>query len=194
MIAGTFDEGIREQHARLARRLGEGMPRAGWKVCVNDSRTQRKLGIESSFVGFLEGSRRLASGECWPAGEGSILGVEPEFAVRFGAAIAAPADVNTIRRAIRGVAPAIEIVDWRDASLDLHAMASSSSFHAGFVVGELRSLECVPAIADDCPRFVRGDERLGAPDSSLVPADLSGLVANVADFLARYGQRIEAGD
>jgi len=140
------------------------MARAGWKICVNDRRMQKKLELDSSFVGFLDGSRALRSGETWPVQAGSILGVEPEFAVRFDAAVPATADAQAIRRAVGGVAPALEVVDWREAKLDLHTMAASSSFHAGFVVGELRPFEAVPAIADGCPLFRRGDELLAVPD------------------------------
>jgi len=170
------------------------MARAGWKICVNDRRMQKKLELDSSFVGFLDGSRALRSGETWPVQAGSILGVEPEFAVRFDAAVPATADAQAIRRAVGGVAPALEVVDWREAKLDLHTMAASSSFHAGFVVGELRPFEAVPAIADGCPLFRRGDELLAVPDPTLVPADLTRLIAGVAAFLARHGQGIEAED
>ena len=84
---------------------------------------------------------------------------------------------TTIRSAVLGVAPAIEVVDYSSAAFDLRAMAAGSSFHAGFVVGELRCLDDVPALAAECPRFRRGDEVLGVPDPSLVPADLTTLIS-----------------
>jgi 2-keto-4-pentenoate hydratase len=189
-----LDEAIREQLARLDARLAAGMPRAGWKICVNDARMQKRLGLETSFVGFLEGSRHLASGAAWCADEGSVLGVEPEFAIRFGVSLSGEDGYDAARRAIAGVAPAIEVLDWREAKLDLASLAATSSFHAGFVTGELRSLGDVPAIADGCPAFRRGDDVLGVPDASLVPADLVTLVQGVARFLSRYGRTIEAGD
>lgn len=189
-----FDDAVRGQHARLASRLAEGMPRAGWKICVNDARMQRKLGLDTSFVGFLEGARRLSSGGRWSVDEGSILGVEPEIALRFGRDVAAGDRTEAIRAAIEGAAPAIEVVDWRDARFDLATLAASSSFHAGFVVGDLRPFDQVPPIGQGCPRFARGEELLGLPDPDLVPADLLGLVARVAAFLGRFGQGIRAGD
>jgi 2-keto-4-pentenoate hydratase len=189
-----FDDAIREQLRELDARLSGGMPRAGWKICVNDPGMQKRLGLSSSFVGFLDGARHLQSGAVWPVDEGAVLGVEPEFAIRFRAAVSAGDDAGGIRRAIEGVAPAIEVVDWRHAKFDLATLASSSSFHAGFVTGELRSLEDVPRITDICPMFVRGDDVIGVPDAALVPADLTVLVADVAKFLAAYGQRVEAGD
>ncbi len=189
-----FDDAIREQLARLDARLAAGMPRAGWKICVNDRRMQKRLGLDASFVGFLEGSRHLESGATWKADEGAVPGVEPEFAIRFGSALAPGDGYDAARRAIAGVAPAIEVVDWRDAKLDLRSLAASSSFHAGFVTGELRPLEDVSAIAEGCPAFRRGEDVLGVPDASLVPADLVTLVLDVVRFLARYERTIESGD
>lgn len=189
-----FDDAIREQLARLDARLAAGMPRAGWKVCVNDARMQKRLGLEASFVGFLEGARHLESAATWVAGAGAVLGVEPELAIRFRGPLTGDDDRDAAQRAIAGVAPAIEVVDWRSATFDLAALAASSSFHAGFVTGELRRLSDVPAIGDACPLFRRGDAVLGVPDASLVPADLATLALDVARFLARFGQTIEAGD
>lgn len=193
-VSGDFDHAIGVQLAAMHARVAAGMPRAGWKVCVNDPRMQNKLGLEKSFVGFLDGSRALASGEMWRVDDGAILGVEPEFAIRFAHGIAAGADAGEVRHAIRGVAPAIEVVDWSRANLDLASLAESASFHAGFVTGDLRALDDVPEIGGGCPLLTCDGEVAGTPDAALVPRDLTTLVADVATFLARYGEQIEAGD
>jgi 2-keto-4-pentenoate hydratase len=189
-----LDDGVREQLRTLHGRLASGMPRAGWKICINDARMQAKLGLERSFVGFLNGSRALADGGTWSVEEGSMLGVEPEFAIRFSKPVPASAGPDEVRSAIAGVAPAIEVVDWKGAKFDLGSIAAASSFHAGFVVGELRPLSDVPAIDDICPLFRRGDEIVGAPDPALVPSDLTVLVREVAEFLGRFDESIEVGD
>ncbi|HEY2773318.1 MAG TPA: hypothetical protein VGK20_04610 [Candidatus Binatia bacterium] len=193
-MSDALERGIARQHAELARRLTAGMPRAGWKICINDLRMQKRLGLTSSFPGFLNGALQLDDGGEWVVGETSVPAVEPEIALRFGRAIAPGADHRAIRAAIAGAAPALELVDWKDAKLDLESLAASSSFHAGFVVGSLAPLETVPAIGDGCPRFVKGDEIAGIPDPSLVPSDLVGLVASVVAFLAPRGHAIAAGD
>ena len=190
----TLEHGISGQQAELRRRLEAGMPRAGWKICVNDRRMQRKLGIDAPLVGFLDGSRVLRSGEAWRVADGSVPGVEPEFALRFAAAVRPDDEAVAVRRAIAGAAPALEVVDWKDAKLDLASIASSSSFHAGVVLGELRDLEAVPSLAEGWPVLRRGEEVLAVPDPSLVPEDLAALVAHVARSLAPRGERIEAGD
>ena len=76
----------------------------------------------------------------------------------------------------------------------LRALAEGSSFHAGFVVGELRGLEEVPSIGGAVPRFTCGEEAIGRPDPALMPCGPVEIARQVAVFLARYGQGIEAGD
>lgn len=190
----TFRDGIGAQQAELRRRLDAGMPRAGWKICINDLRMQHRLGIDASFAGFLDGSRALRSGDTWKVEEGSLPGVEPEFALRFRAAVAPGDEAAAVRLAIAGAAPALEVVDWKDAKLDLASIAASSSFHAGFVVGELRGLDRLPSLAEGWPVLRRGEDVLAAPDPSLVPEDLPALVARIANELAARGEGIEAGD
>lgn len=190
----ALGEGLKRQKAEMERRLAGGMPRAGWKVCVNDARMQKKLGLAGSFAGFLDGARALRSGDTWTVDEGSVPGIEPEIAIRFRSAVDAGATLAEIREAIEGIAPAIEIVDWKGARLDLETLAATSSFHAGFVVGQLRSLQDAPVIGPGCPLLRRGDDVIGVPDASLVSADLAVLVAQVARCLAEMGERIEPGD
>lgn len=192
--ARALGDGLRAQLERLSERLAGGMPRAGWKVCVNEPRMQKRLGLGGSFAAFLDGSRALESDATWRLESGARIGVEPEVALRFRARVTAGASDDELRAAIAGAAPAIEIVDWRDARLDLASIAAGASFHAGFVTGALRPLEAVPAIGDGCPHLVRGDDVLGVPDASLMPADPLVLVRHVAAFLEACGQTIEAGD
>ncbi len=194
VIAAVLAAGVREQIHAWRNRQAAGKPRGGWKVCVNDPGMQKKLGLERSFVGCLDGSRELASGDRWIVGEGSMLAVEPEFAIRFSADVPPQPGPEDIRAAIEGVAAAIEVVDWKNAKPDLMSIAASSSCHAGYVVGELRPFADVPAIGGGCPLFLRGEEVLGVPDPALVPADLLELVAGVVEFLTRHGESIQAGD
>jgi len=194
MTPPALDEGIREQLREFHSRLADGMPRAGWKICINDRRVQNKLGLGASFVGFLDGGRAFESGQTWQVEPGAVLGVEPEFAIRFHRGVCAGTGGDGIRAAIAGVAPAIEVVDWKGAKFDLATLAASASFHAGFVVGPLRALADVRPVGDGCPLFRRGGEVIGVPDPELVPADLTLVVAHVAVFLDARGEAIEAGD
>lgn len=189
-----FDELVRRQHAALAQALAAGMPRAGWKVCVNERRVQQRLGLDGVFFGFLRGHRRFGSGEACAVEEGAMLGVEPELAIRFGASVSREDSREAMRAAIAGVAPALEIVDYRGAKLDLETLVVTSSFQHGFVVGEPRPPAMVPRIGEGCPLLRLGGEGIGSGDPALVPADLTDLVAAAASFLEPFGQGLEAGD
>ena len=81
-----------------------------------------------------------------------------------------------------GAAPALEVVDWKDARLDLASIAASSSFHAGFVVGELRGFDRLPSLAEGWPVLRRGEDVLAAPDPSLVPVQLAAREPVLAQF------------
>jgi 2-keto-4-pentenoate hydratase len=120
--------------------------------------------------------------------------VEPEIALQVREAVAAGAALSEARAAIGCLAPALEIVDYARGSPSLEGVVESSSFHYGVVLGEPRHTSLAPAIGADCPRLRKGGARAGAPDASLVPADLAEIVRLVADFLARQGERREAGD
>ena len=177
MNGEDWNKGVLAQQAQFRRRLAAGMPRAGWKVCVNDLRLQGKLGIDGVFAGF---PRRLprapAAGRRGRWRKVSLPGVEPEFALCFrGRGGARTTTPTAIRRAIAGAAPALEIVDWKDAKLDLASIADVVELprrlrRRGNCAASVR----LPRLADGWPVLSRGTEVLAAPDPSLVPEDLSG--------------------
>lgn len=188
----AFETALVRQHERLRAALAAGMPRLGWKICVNERRARERLGLSAPFVGFLDGGRRLASGEVSPLpGTGAV---EPEIAIQVREAVAAGGSLAEARAAIGCLAPALEIVDYARGSPSLEGVVESSSFHYGVVLGEPRPTSRAPAIGADCPRLRKGGAPAGAPDASLVPADLAEIVRLVADFLARRGERLESGD
>ena len=48
-----LDAAMRRQLASFHEALATGMPRRGWKICVNDPRAQKSLGISAPFVGAV---------------------------------------------------------------------------------------------------------------------------------------------
>jgi 2-keto-4-pentenoate hydratase len=191
-VTAAFDAALRRQHERLRAALAAGMPRLGWKVCVNERRAQERLGLAGPFAGFLDGFRLIASGGlCALPAAGAV---EPEIAIRIGTALAAGASLEDARRVIAGLAPALEIVDYTRGGHSLEGVVESSSFHCGVVLGEPKRTARAPAIAADCPRLLKNGGHASTPDPTLVPADLGEIVLLVAGSLARRGERLEAGD
>jgi hypothetical protein len=60
-----LDAPMRRQLARFHAAIAAGMPRVGWKICINDPRTQSRLGIDAPFVGPLNGTRVFTSGDAF---------------------------------------------------------------------------------------------------------------------------------
>jgi 2-keto-4-pentenoate hydratase len=191
-VSAIFDAALRRQHERLRAALAAGMPRLGWKVCVNERGAQQRLGLAGPFAGFLDGGRRIVSGgACLPPALGAV---EPEIAIQTGAAVAAGTALEDARRAIAALAPALEVVDYTRGGRTLEGVVESSSFHFGVVLGEPKPGARAPALGADCPRLLKNGAPAGEPDPSLVPADLAEIVVLVASSLARQGERLEAGD
>jgi 2-keto-4-pentenoate hydratase len=191
-VTAGFDAALARQHERMRAALAAGMPRLGWKICVNERRARERLGLAAPFVGFLDGTRQLASGGVSPLP--GVGAVEPEIAIRVRSAVAAGASLGEARSAIGCLAPALEIVDYTLGSHSLAGVVESSSFHCGVVLGAPQPGARAPAIGAGCPHVCKGGARAGTPDPSLVPADLVEIVRLVAEQLARRGERLEAGD
>jgi 2-keto-4-pentenoate hydratase len=179
-----FENAVRRQHERLAQALAAGMPRLGWKICVNEPTNLRRLGLARPFVGYLDGARRFASGDTCQLGPGGVFAVEPEIAIQVGAGTAS----------IAALAPALEIVDYTRGGFTLAGVVESSSFHHGVVLGTPRPPGSAPALGPACPRLLHDGVPAGTPDPALVPADLSEIVRLVAAFLDEHGQELRAGD
>jgi 2-keto-4-pentenoate hydratase len=179
-----FEDAVRRQHERLGRALAAGMPRLGWKICVNEPTNLRRLGLARPFVGYLDGARRFDSGGTCPLGPGGVFAVEPEIAIQVGSGAAS----------VAALAPALEIVDYTRGAFTLAGVVESSSFHHGVVLGASRPPGSAPALGPGCPRLLHDGVPAGTPDPALVPADLSEIVRLVAAFLDEHGQGLCAGD
>lgn len=185
--------GVRKQHARLRAALSAGMPRLGWKICVNERRSQERLGLVEPFVGFLNGASCLSSGNECALGTG-VFAVEPEIAIRLGNSVGADATLLTARSAIEALAPALEIVNYKLAAPNLESIVESSSFHFGLVLGARRDGSGAPPIGPGCPVLLCNGQPSGTPDPALVPAQLAEVVVLVARFLGTHGEELRAGD
>ena len=192
-MTAELESAMRRQLRRRHAARAAGMPRAGWKICINDPRVQARLGLDAPFVGWLNGARLIGSGGAYPVPSGARFACEPEIAIRIGR----PGDLASLagaRAAIAALAPAFEVVDYRRASPELAVIVETSSFHDGAVLGEPRSSGSVPTLGPDCPRLLRNGESAGTADPTLVPADLATIVRHVAAFLGHLGEELREGD
>ncbi|HEY2385548.1 MAG TPA: hypothetical protein VGK30_01185 [Candidatus Binatia bacterium] len=187
-MTGELDSALRRQLRRRHAARAAGMPRAGWKICVNDPRAQARLGLGEPFVGWLNGARVVAAGGTYAVPHGARLMCEPEIAIRIGRADGATPP------AIAALAPAFEVVDYGRLSPELGVVVETSSFHDGMVLGAERPPSAMPVLSAECPVLLRNGTPGGVPDPALVPADLVAIVRLVAAALAPYGEELREGD
>jgi len=192
-MTAELDSAMRRQLRRRHAARAAGMPRAGWKICVNDPRAQARLGLDGPFVGWLNGARIVDAGGTYAVPPGARLMCEPEIAIRIGRADVA-ATPGGARMAIAALAPALEVVDYGRLSPELGVIVETSSFHDGAVIGGERPPSSAPVLSPECPVLLRNGTAAGVPDPGLVPADLSSIVRHVATSLASYGEELREGD
>jgi 2-keto-4-pentenoate hydratase len=173
--------------------LAAGAPRLGWKIAFNDPAAQQRAGLPGPQIAWIDGRHVAADGGAWVLAPGSRVHVEAEVAIRMAHDVPADAGIDAARAAIAGVAPAIELVDYAKPSSPLAALIENAFFHAGTVFGA----EVAGIVADADTALLGVDtngSRVAAALPGRVPADLGEIVVLAADTLARFGERLLAGD
>jgi 2-keto-4-pentenoate hydratase len=187
--------GMSMQLDAMRARMASGMPRRGWKIGINVPEVQRALGLQHALVGWLDGDRILRSGSRIVCDAGTQLHAEPELCLRLRASVEANTDLDSARKAVAAVAPAIEIVDYAKAKGSLTDIVGHSMFHAACVVGDWQS---VPERGDiDIAarvQFRAGIRQSAAARVDLVPSQVGEIVLLCASVLAEANERLLAGD
>ncbi|HVJ54146.1 MAG TPA: fumarylacetoacetate hydrolase family protein [Aliidongia sp.] len=195
----NLDDAYDAQEALTALRMGTAGDRSvGYKIGLTSLRMQEMCGIPHPIAGtVLAGGVRESGARLDPAQYGR-LGIEFEIAVRLGHDLplqARPYEMAEISAAVDAVAPAIEIIDDRNAdyaSLDPLSLVADNSWNAGIVLGPFsRNWPDLPSLAGtvlgDGKAFDQGTgaDVLGHPFAPL---------AWLANHLATRGAGLTAGD
>lgn len=186
------------QAALVREALARGSRRGGYKIGLTSERMQRMCHTDAPIAGVIFAERIVSSGAALSAARYDRLALEFEIALVLGADVPAratpyaPADVAP---AVAAIAPAIEIVDDRNAdyaTFDVRAVIADNSWNAGAVCGprtaafpDLATLE--GTVYRDGAVLDRGSGRdvLGHPLNAL---------AWLANHLVAEGERLRAGD
>jgi 2-keto-4-pentenoate hydratase len=187
------DPRVRRGVARLldarASELASGARHRGWKVALNDPAAIARAGVSAPLVGHLTDRSLLLPGAV-VSDRLAAPKVEAEIAVTMGSVLPPGADADTVRAAIRGVRPALEVIDF-DPTLfgDVELLVAGNIFHRFVVLG--------PA-ADESPLDILDEVRVnlaGAAAGTHVPVPgIVPIVAHVAGFLGGCGLELGAGD
>jgi 2-oxo-hept-3-ene-1,7-dioate hydratase len=179
--AAAIDRAMTLQLRGFRDALLAGMPRLGWKVGFNDPRMLERLGLPAPVVGWLDGTRALASGDTYVIRPGSRIAIEAEVAVRAGGG-----------GAVAAVAPAFELVNFSLPASSLEGMLEHDLFHDAVVLG--REALPVPIADDTWPIVRRNGEEVARRDAAVLVLQPARALRDVAAALARYGEHVETGD
>lgn len=183
---------------RLVRRawLDDGARLAGRKVGLTSQAMQEMLGVDQPDFGFLLESMLVSSGHSIPCANLIAPRVEAEIAFFLADAVAGPGvERDQVLDATEAVAPALEVIDsrvadWRITIVDTIADNASSGMA---VLGERHPLDGLDLAAEEMTLDVDGEQVSGSGRAVLGshPAD---AIAWLANTLADFGERIEAGE
>lgn len=113
----------------------------GYKIGLTSAQMREMVGIAEPICGQVLSDGVYVSGSRLPRGVGVRLGIEFEIAVLIGQDISAATSVVDVLRAVESVAPALEIIDDRNAdygSLHAGSLIADNSWNLGVVLGRFR--------------------------------------------------------
>jgi len=177
----VIDRGLKAQLRAFRDAVGQGKPRLGWKIGINDPKMLERLELASPVVGWLAGARALRSGGTYTLRPGTRVAPEAEVAIRMGGG-----------GAVAAIAPAFELVNYSVPADSFESVLAHDIFHDAVVLG--RETLPVPIVDDTWPHVTCNGEEVARRDTSfsvLQPAD---MIRHVAATLARYGETLETGD
>jgi 2-keto-4-pentenoate hydratase len=190
----SMDHAYRVQLGLLGRYVESGERQAGWKVGLTSRAMQEQQKVHEPVFGFLLESGNAPSGTVFDYASLIRPGFENELCIAMAAPLAGPGvTLDQARAAIASVAPALEIVERRgDFTADLHLALADNAQQKAFVTGpavplgelDLAAVTVEVLVNRVSQERARGAEVLGTPVAS---------VAWLANKLAQYGRRLEAG-
>ena len=192
----SFDEALRVQLDLLERRLAGGERLAGWKIGLTSATVRAHFGTERQPFGHI-----LESGVIPSPGKVALdrlvvgCGVEPELCVTMASELRGPgATAADARAAVASIAPGMEINQKRSGGVTDFELSVADNLTQWAIVQGPES-----PVTDE---FDSDALRVTMSCNGEVRADVVGRdviddhfvsVATLANVLAEYGRRLEAG-
>jgi 2-keto-4-pentenoate hydratase len=186
---------MRAQLARRRERLAAGERPLGWKVGFGAPAALERLGTDGPLVGYLTDGGLVRGGAEPVSVEGwANPWFEAEVAVHVARDVPGGADRDTVREAIAGLGPAIELADVDPPpGGDPEEILAGNIFHRRVILGPVdegrRSAEGISG------RVLRNGEEVDRTDDpQALTGELVQVVRHVAAVLARNGETLRAGE
>jgi 2-keto-4-pentenoate hydratase len=189
-----IQRGMAAQLGRRSERLGAGEQPLGWKVGFGSPAAMQKLAIRAPLIGFLTDKALVATGATVSLAGWSKPAAEPEIAVHMGRDLTAGADLDTVRAAIAGLGPAIELADVDRPPDDVERILAGNIYQRGVIVGPCDTSRAGGAVGGLHGHVARNGSAFAyTSDPQALTGDLIDIVRHVADTLAAFGETLRAG-
>jgi len=186
--------GMAVQLGRWRERLDAGEQPLGWKVGFGAPAAMQKFAIKAPLIGFLTDQALVATGATVSLASWSKPVAEPEIAVHMGRNLSAGADRDTVKAAIAGLGPAIELADVDRPPDDVEHILAGNIYQRGIVVGPCDASRAGGVVDGLHGHIARnGSAFAQTSDPQALTGDLIEIVRHVADTLAALGQTLRAG-
>jgi len=198
MISNSEDpriaRGMQTQLSRWRERLNAGEKALGWKVGFGAPAALEKLAIKAPLIGFLTDRALVSSGTTLSLANWKKPLAEPEIAVRMGSDLPAGEDRDAVKRAIKGIAPAIELADLDSPPDDVERILAGNIYQRHVVLGPCDTSRAGCVLDGLTGRILRnGIEAARTSDPQANTGDVIDIVRHVADVLAACGEQLRAG-
>jgi 2-keto-4-pentenoate hydratase len=189
-----IQRGMAAQLGRWRERIDAGERPLGWKVGFGAPAAMQKLGIKAPLIGFLTDRALIATGATVSLADWKKPAAEPEIAVHMGQNLAAGADRATVKAAIAGLGPAIELADVDRPPEDVEHILACNIYQRGIVLGPCDASRA-GGMAEGLHGHVarNGSNFAQTSDPQAMTGELLDIVRHVADTLADFGQTLRAG-
>ena len=186
--------GMAVQLGRWRERLDAGEQPLGWKVGFGAPAAMQKLAIKAPLIGFLTDHALVATGATVSLAGWSKPVAEPEIAVHMGRNLPGGADRDTVKAAIAGLGPAIELADVDRPPDDVEHILAGNIYQRGIIVGPC-DVSRAGGVVDGLHGHIarNGSVFAQTSDPQALTGDLIDIVRHVADTLAALGQTLRAG-
>jgi len=194
----TESDSYRINLALLDRHAARGEKQAGWKVGLTALAIRKQFGFAEPVFACLFEKGRWPSGGTWPLASIRAPGFENELCLFMGEHLAgAGLTEERVRRAIRGVAPAMEIIETRgnNTRQGTLPMIADNGQQFAFVTGA--EVPYDPAKHDlgktTLDLYIDGVHQERAYGNAVMESSPLASVAWLAGKLAEYGRALEPG-
>jgi len=190
--------GMQAQLRLRRERLSAGQESLGWKLAFGGPAARERLCTQAPLVGFLLRRALLPSGSTVSISDWTKPAAEPEIAVHLGKDLPADSDRSTVRAAISGLAPAIELADVDHPAEDVEGTLARDIYQRHVLLGSREVTYAGGGLAGLTGRVLRNGSGIAdmadAQEWQALTGELVDNVRHVARLLAAFGESLRAGE